>query len=84
MKGETLLLIDDQSSIKLAKNPVIHKRSKHIAIRFHFTREKVRSGEFILEFVKTLSMAENQLTKHVGLKKLDISNNLMGMTNGHD
>ena len=31
----TLLLVDNQSSIKLAKNPVFHKRSKHIAIRFH-------------------------------------------------
>ena len=78
----TLLLVDNQSSIKLAKNPVFHKRSKHIAIRFHFIREKVENGEFSLEFVRTLSMAADQLTKHVGVKVLDIGKNLMGMTSG--
>ena len=44
-EGGTLLLVDNQSSIKLAKNLVFHKRSKHIAIRFYFIREKVESGE---------------------------------------
>ena len=78
----TLLLVDNQSSIKLAKNPVFHKRNKHIAIRFHFIREKVENGEFSLEFVRTLSMAADQLTKHVGVKVLDIGKNLMGMTSG--
>ena len=81
-EGGTLLLVDNQSSIKLAKNPVFHKRSKHIAIRFHFIREKVENGEFRLEFVRTLSMAADQLTKHVGLKVLDIGKKLMGMTSG--
>ena len=56
-------LVDNQSSIKLAKNPVFHKRSKHIAISFHFIREKVESEEFNLEFVRTLAMAADQLTK---------------------
>ena len=32
-KGGTLLLLDNQSAIKLAKNPVFHKRNKHIAIK---------------------------------------------------
>ena len=54
----TFLLVDKLSSIKLAKNPMFHKRSKRIAIQFHFLHEKVESGEFGLEFVKTLSMAD--------------------------
>ena len=61
---------------------MFHKRSKHIAIRFHFIREKVENGEFSLEFVRTLSMAGDQLTKHVGVKVLDIGKKLMGMTGG--
>ena len=64
----TLLLLDNQSAIKLAKNPVFHKRSKHISIKYHFIREKVESKEFNFEFVRTLSMAADQLTKHVGVK----------------
>ena len=64
-KSGNLLLVDNQYSIKLAKNPVFHKRSKHVSIRFHFIREKVESGELNMEFVRTLSMAADQLTKHV-------------------
>ena len=74
----TLLVVGNQSSIKLAKNPVFHKRSKHIATRFHFIREKVGRGEF----VRTLSMAADQLTNHVGVKVVDIGEELIGMTSG--
>ena len=35
-----------------------------------------------LEFVRTLSMATNQLTKHIGMKVLDFGKFLMGMTSG--
>ena len=55
-EGGTLVLLDNQSAIKLAKNPVI---------RYHFIREKVENKEFNFEFVRTLSMATDQLTKHV-------------------
>ena len=81
-EGGTLLLLDNQSAIKLAKNPVFHKRSKHIAIRYHFIREKVENKEFNFEFVRILSMAANQLTKHVGVKILEVGKTLMGMCSG--
>ena len=34
------------------------------------------------EFVRNLAMAANQLTKHVGVKVLEIGKELMGMTSG--
>ena len=57
-------------------------RSERIAIRFHFIRENIDSGEMRLEFVRTLAIAADQLTKHVGLKVLEIRKELMGMTSG--
>ena len=78
----TLLLFDNQSAIKLSKNPVFHKRSKHIAIRFHFIRERVEREECCLEFVRTIAMAADHLTKHVGVKILEIGKAHMGMTRG--
>ena len=81
-EGGTLLLLDNQSAIKLARNPVFHKRSKHIAIKYHFIREKVENKEFNFEFVRTLSMAADQLTKHVGVKILGVGKTLMGMCSG--
>ena len=35
-----------------------------------------------LEFVRTLSMAVDKVTKHVGLKVLETGMELMGMTSG--
>ena len=76
-EGGTLLLLDNQSAIKLAKNPVFNKRSKHIAIKYHFIREKVENKELNFEFVRTLSMAADQMTKHVGMKILGVGKTLM-------
>ena len=76
-EGGTLLLLDNQSAIKLAKNLVFYKRSKHIAIKYHFITEKVEIKEFNFEFVRTLSMAAYQLTKHVGVKLLGAGKTLM-------
>ena len=33
------LMVDNQSAIVLAKNPVLHDRSKHIDVKFHFLRD---------------------------------------------
>ena len=37
----TKVLSDNQSAIRLAKNPEQHNRTKHIDIRHHYVREKV-------------------------------------------
>ena len=43
----TPFFIDAQSARDLATNPVFHKRSKHIAIKYHWIREHVNpDGEF--------------------------------------
>ena len=37
----TVVHCDNQSGIKLSKNPVFHDQSKHINIRYHFLRDCV-------------------------------------------
>jgi hypothetical protein len=46
-------MVDNQPAIALAKNPVLHNRSKHIDTHFHFIRDCVDGGQIVLEFVKT-------------------------------
>ena len=48
---ECLLYIDNQSAIKIIKNPEYHTRTKHIEVRFHFIREKFNDQEFFLEYI---------------------------------
>jgi hypothetical protein len=40
----TVVYCDNNSSIKLSKNPVMHGRSKHIDVRFHFLRDLTKDG----------------------------------------
>ena len=56
---------DNQGSIALAKNPQYHKRTKHIDIRYHFVREKVEDGQVILEYISTLDMLADIMTKPI-------------------
>lgn len=59
----TTLYIDNQSAIRLVKNPEFHKRTKHIDIRYHFIREKVTEGKLVVEYVPTELQRADILTK---------------------
>ena len=37
----TCIFYDNQSCVKLSKNPVFHDKSKHIEIKFHYIRDMV-------------------------------------------
>lgn len=62
-EGATVLNIDNQSTIRLAKNPEFHKRTKHIDLRFHYVREKVEAKEIVVKYVPTGSQLADILTK---------------------
>jgi hypothetical protein len=65
----TTLLIDNQSAMALAKNAVFHNRTKHIAIRYHFIREKLDDGELAAEYVPTNNQVADVLTKPLAREK---------------
>ena len=56
---------DSQSAISLSENPVYHKRSKHIDIKYHFVRDNIGKG-FNLKYIGTKDMLADFLTKPVG------------------
>jgi hypothetical protein len=49
----TCIWCDNQSCMKLSKNPVIHDRSKHIEIIYYYIMDMVQRGEVRLYFVIT-------------------------------
>ncbi|WVZ62952.1 hypothetical protein U9M48_012640 [Paspalum notatum var. saurae] len=65
-----VLRVDNQSAIELAKNPVLHDRSKHIDIRFHFIKDCVTGGRIILGHVGTGQQLADILIKPLGQKCL--------------
>ena len=60
---------DNQGAIALVKNPVKHGRSKHIDIRYHFTREHVENGTIILEYIPSDQNLADPFTKPLGKVK---------------
>ncbi|KAK9833506.1 hypothetical protein WJX84_007674 [Apatococcus fuscideae] len=66
----TTIYADNQSAIKLLKNPVSSNRAKHIDVMYHFAREKVASQEISYKFVGSEEMLADMLTKPVPNSKL--------------
>jgi len=61
--GRVPIFIDSTSAISLAKNPVLHSRSKHIDVRFHFLRDHYEKGDVELTHVSTDNQVADILTK---------------------
>lgn len=59
-----ILRMDNQSVMKLIRNPEFHRRSKHIEIKFHFVRSKY-AEEFVLEYINTRNQEADILTKRL-------------------
>ncbi|KAG3097372.1 Retrovirus-related Pol polyprotein from transposon TNT 1-94 [Phytophthora idaei] len=70
---------DNQGSIALAKNPEFHKRTKHIDIRYHFVREKVEDSQVVLQYVSTIDMLADIMTKAITAVQFEVLRNKLGI-----
>jgi hypothetical protein len=69
--GTMIIKADNQSAIKVIKNPVLSARSKHIDIIYNFARERVARQEVKFEYIRTDDMLADALTKPVPKTKLE-------------
>uniref|UniRef100_A0AAV1VJK2 Uncharacterized protein n=2 Tax=Peronospora matthiolae TaxID=2874970 RepID=A0AAV1VJK2_9STRA len=54
---------DNQSCIKMTKNPVNHGRAKHVNTKYHHSRDEVKRGDDTLEYGETAMMMADIMTK---------------------
>jgi len=59
----TQLMNDNQSCIKLVKNPVMHAKTKHIELQHYFICEAAAAGNVSINYVPTNLQQEDFLTK---------------------
>ena len=48
-----IIYFDNISIVSMSKNPVLHSKTKNIAIKYHVLREKVVEKQIILEYIKS-------------------------------
>ncbi|WVZ80257.1 hypothetical protein U9M48_027749 [Paspalum notatum var. saurae] len=61
--GMIPLLVDSTSAISVAKNPVLHSRTKHIDVRFHFLRDHFEKRDIDLIHVVSANQLAYIFTK---------------------
>lgn len=78
-KGATVMFCDNVSTIKLSKNPVLHGRSKHIDVRFHFLRDLCNDGVIELNYCSTRDQLANIMTKPLKVEDFQHLRSALGM-----
>ena len=58
-----LIRCDNKSIIYLFKNSVLHSKTKHIDIRYHFLKEHVANKNIMLDYVCTYEQLADIFTK---------------------
>ncbi|GJS61156.1 retrovirus-related pol polyprotein from transposon TNT 1-94 [Tanacetum coccineum] len=57
------IFYDNTSAIVISNNPVLHSRTKHIDIRYHFIRDHILKGDIELHFIPTEYQLADIFTK---------------------
>jgi hypothetical protein len=57
------LLCDSTSAISIAKNRVLHSKTKHVDVHFHFLRDHYEKGDTDIHHVDTHKQVTDFLTK---------------------
>ncbi|XP_031283362.1 ent-kaur-16-ene synthase, chloroplastic-like [Pistacia vera] len=67
----TLILCDNQSAVAMAKNPILHDRTKHINTKFHVVREAQYNGEVSLIHCRGENQNADIMTKALSKAKTE-------------
>ncbi|UYV72725.1 hypothetical protein LAZ67_10000411, partial [Cordylochernes scorpioides] len=76
---ETELYIDNQAAIKLVENPVFHKRTKLIDVRYHFIRSKHEEDELKVHHVCSSEQLADIMTKPLPRNKFHYLRGLLNI-----
>lgn len=61
---------DNQASLAIAADPMSHRRTKHIDVRYHYVRQLISFGKMRVDYVPTEEMPADALTKPLALPNL--------------
>jgi hypothetical protein len=71
----TTIYEDNQGAIAMSRNPVLHKRTKHIDIKYHFVQGKTQDG--------TIELKDILMTKPLSKGQFEYLRCKLGLIQGH-
>lgn len=63
VSGPSPLMVDNQSALRVLRNPELHSRMKHIDIKVHWIRDSIKAGQIEVHYLATNDMIADILTK---------------------
>ena len=75
----TTIMEDNQDTMATAQNPVFHRRTKHIQIRYHYVREAVAEGIIKLVYCPTKDMLAYIFTKALARDQFENLRDKLGL-----
>jgi hypothetical protein len=70
---------DNTSAINISKNPVMHSKTKHIPIKYHFLREQVAEKNIRVEYVGTKEQVVDIFTKPLPWETFEYLRQILGV-----
>ncbi len=83
-KEDTLIILDNQGCLSLIQNLVHHSKIKHIDIQHRYVREMVSAKVINIEYVPTIKMVIDMLTKVVFRGKNMVCMEILGLQPSKD
>jgi hypothetical protein len=74
-----IIFCDNNSTIKLSKNPVLHGRRNHIDVKFHFLRDLTKDGTIEIIYCKSEDEVVDIFNKSLKLELLVKLRRLLGV-----
>ncbi|OXA40185.1 Copia protein [Folsomia candida] len=65
----TTIMVDNTSAIRLVDNPEFHKRTKHVDVKYHYTRQLAEEKKVEVVYTPTQDQKADILTKPLGKSK---------------
>jgi len=70
---------DSHSGLALLSDPILHARSRHIDIHYHFVLDRVARGELMFIYIPTADMVADTFTKALPLDAFRRCRSRMGL-----
>lgn len=75
----TVLYCDNAAAKLLVENPVFHRRTKHVDIKFHYTREQTKNGSIKVKHIESCNQLADIFTKNLPRDKLKVNRSRLNL-----